>query len=68
MTELFAVVYLTFNISYYFCAPYGQKLIYSILDWERDTLLAVTYAALTLFVLIPLFDLLHYGIFRWAAD
>lgn len=62
--ELFAMAYLIFNISYYYIEPYGSKLIYYILDWGRNPGLAVAYSLGTLLVLIPLFALVHYGLFR----
>lgn len=63
-TEAFAMIYLTFNICHYYIAPDGSKLIYSILDWARDPVEAVAYSLGTLFVLIPLFAFVHYGLFR----
>lgn len=64
MTELFALVYLTFNILYYILAPQGAKLIYSILDWGQHFDTALTYTLVTLLVLIPLFALVHFAAFR----
>lgn len=58
------MIYLTFNICHYYIAPDGSKLIYSILDWARDPVEAVAYSLGTLFVLIPLFAFVHYGLFR----
>lgn len=58
-------MYLVFNISYYYLASTGDKLIYIILDWGRDPWEAVGYSVLTLFFLIPAFAVLHYGLFRW---
>ena len=62
--ETVGTLYVIFNITYYCLAPPGEKLIYDILDWGRRPWKAVGYAALTLFVLIPLFTALHYGIYR----
>ncbi|CAM9518824.1 unnamed protein product [Laminaria digitata] len=62
--ELFAMAYLIFNISYYYIEPSGSKLIYYILDWGRNPGVAVAYSLGTLLVLIPLFALVHYGLFR----
>lgn len=64
MTELFSLVYVIFNIAYYFSAPRGEKIIYYILDWGRKPGLACAYTLVTLLVLVPLFDLVHYGLFR----
>ena len=63
-TEVFAIAYLAFNISYYFIEPRGSKLIYSILDWGRSPGIAVAYSLATLLALIPLFASAHYGLFR----
>jgi len=57
-------MYLVFNITYYYTAPLGEKLIYYILDWGRDPWEAVAYSVLTVFVLVPLFGTFHYGVFR----
>lgn len=64
MTEVFALAYLTFNISYYYIEPTGSKLIYYILDWGRRPGVAVAYTLATLLVLIPFFAFVHYGLFR----
>lgn len=62
--EAVGTIYVIFNITYYCLAPLGEKLIYYILDWGRKPLVAVAYSALTLFVLVPVFTALHYGIYR----
>ncbi|CAN0074964.1 unnamed protein product [Scytosiphon promiscuus] len=63
-TEVFATTYLVFNISYYYLASAGDKLIYIILDWGQRPWEAVGYSMLTLFLLIPVFAVLHYCLFR----
>ncbi|CAM9103900.1 unnamed protein product [Pylaiella littoralis] len=59
-----ALAYLAFNVSHYYTAAQGDKVIYYILDWGRDPWGAVAYTALVFFILIPLFGAFHYGIFR----
>ncbi|CAM9972969.1 unnamed protein product [Ascophyllum nodosum] len=65
ISMLFATMYLLFDFIWYMEAPTGQKVIYIILDWERNLDEALLYSFGTLLVLIPIFTLVHYGIFRY---
>lgn len=64
ITEVFAVIYLAFNITWYYTAAKGTKVIYSILNWGHAPAKATIYAVVVLLVLIPLIDCFHFGVFR----
>lgn len=62
--EAYGLVYLTFDIIWFYCAPSGKGVIYVILDWDDAPLTAVAYSLVVMLILLPLFVALHYGIFR----
>lgn len=66
-SELFGALYITFNIIFYFTAPEEDRLLYSILDWEEEPVGAIIYTVIILGVLIPIFAVIHLGVFRWAG-
>lgn len=65
IVEIFGLIYVGFDIIYFYSAPRGDKIIYVILDWGRNTTEALLYCFGTILVLIPLFTLVHYGLFRY---
>ncbi|CAM9823947.1 unnamed protein product [Ectocarpus sp. 12 AP-2014] len=62
--QAFGVIYILFNVGWYYLAPDDDRLIYIILDWENNTLVACIYAFVAILVGAPLFGLVHLGIFR----
>ncbi|CAN0496371.1 unnamed protein product, partial [Ectocarpus sp. 8 AP-2014] len=62
--QAFGVIYLFFNLGWYYLAPDDDRLIYIILDWEDNTLGACVYAFGAILVGAPLFGLVHLGLFR----
>ncbi|CBJ25727.1 conserved unknown protein [Ectocarpus siliculosus] len=62
--QAFGVIYLFFNVGWYYLAPDDDRLIYIILDWEDNTLGACIYAFGAILVGAPLFGLVHLGLFR----
>lgn len=62
--QAFGVIYLVFSIGWYYIAPKEDRLLYSVLDWGNETLVACIYAVLCMLVLAPLFALLHFGVYR----
>lgn len=65
--EIFGVAYLLFDILWDVFTPGSKGVIYAILDWDNAPVLAVLYAAVALVILVPLFVLLHHGLFRCGA-
>lgn len=65
IAEIFGLLYVGFDVVYFYEAPRGDKIIYVILDWGRNTLEALLYCLGTILVLIPFFALVHYGLFRY---
>lgn len=63
-TEVFAVVYVCFNIAWFFFGPAEERVIYPILDWGNNPVEAIIVVLVACFVLEPLCALLHYGVFR----
>ncbi|CAM9405185.1 unnamed protein product [Choristocarpus tenellus] len=63
---LFASIYISFNVGYYYLASDedGDNVIYSILDWGETPIEATIYTVVITFVLIPLFQGLHHGVYR----
>ncbi|CAM9405259.1 unnamed protein product [Choristocarpus tenellus] len=63
---LFALIYVSFNVAYYYLASDedDENVIYSILDWDEDPTTATIYTVVIIFVLLPLFQGLHYGVYR----
>ncbi|CAM9397563.1 unnamed protein product [Ectocarpus fasciculatus] len=64
--QVYGVIYICFNVGWYYLAPNDDRLIYIILDWEDNTLGACIYAFGAIFVGAPLFGLVHFGLFRQA--
>jgi len=64
ITQVYGVVYILFNIGWYYLAPEKEKLLYDIMDWEKRTLVACIYGVVCIVILAPLFSLLHLHIYR----
>lgn len=64
IAELYSLVYLCFNIVWYYFGEPNGGVIYSILDWNNDPLTAALYILLVFFVMIPIFSFIHYMVFR----
>lgn len=62
--QVYGVIYLTFNIVWYYVAPREDRLIYAILDWENNPLMACIYGLGSILVLAPLFGVLHIRVYR----
>lgn len=62
--QVFGVIYIIFNVVWYYLAPNEDRLIYSILDWSNNTLVACIYGVVCILVLAPFFALLHFGVYR----
>lgn len=54
-SEYFGIVYLVFNLIWYYHGVPAERRVYPILDWEKDTGTAGLYVFLILFVMIPTF-------------
>lgn len=64
ITQVYGVVYVLFNIAWYYLAPEKEKLLYDIMDWEKQTLVACIYGFVCIVILAPLFSFLHLHIYR----
>lgn len=64
ITQAYGVVYILFNIGWYYLAPEEEKLLYDIMDWENRPLVAFIYAVVCILILAPLFSFLHLHIYR----
>lgn len=62
--ELYGVIYVAFNIIFYYSSSEDDRVIYDILDWGEGTATAIAYTVGILGVLLPLFAFLHLGVFR----
>lgn len=65
-TFSYGVAYIIFNVVWFLNSPENSRVIYNILDWGDDLGAAIIAAALILFALVPIFGLVHYGVFRCA--
>lgn len=63
-TEYYAVVYLIFNLIWYYEGPLESRVLYTILDWEDDGGMATLFIFLIFFILVPIFSTMHYGVYR----
>lgn len=63
-SEIYGLIYVAFNVSFFYLGPEDEKVIYDILDWGEDPGTAATFAIVILLVLVPLFGFVHYGVFR----
>lgn len=63
-TEMFGVVYVVFNVIFFYTGPTDEKVIYDILDWGGDPGKASAFVVVILVVLVPLFGLAHFGVFK----
>ena len=62
--QVYGVIYLLFNVGWYYLAPKEDRQIYVILDWENKPLVACIYGLGLLFIGAPLFAVLHCGVYR----
>lgn len=62
--QVYGAIYIAFNVGWYYLAPREDRLIYAILDWDENPLVACIYALGCVLVLGPLFGVLHYGVYR----
>lgn len=65
--QVYGVMYLAFNVGWYYLAPREDRLIYEILDWENKPLAACIYGLGCILVLGPLFGALHFGVYRCSS-
>eukprot|EP00752_Nemacystus_decipiens_P006381 g5753.t1 len=63
-TQIYGVVYVTFNLLWFCYAPEKDRLLYDVMDWKRKTLVACVYGIVCILILAPLFSLLHLYIYR----
>lgn len=61
---IYGVTYIVFNILWYVGASGDDRVIYKTMDWGEDIGEASLFAVIVVFVLVPLFGLVHYGVFR----
>lgn len=55
--------YVLFNILWYY-EGWKENLLYEVLDWENKPLVACIYSIGSVFILIPLFSLVHLFVYR----
>lgn len=62
---IYSVAYIAFNIAFFFLeTDEEERVIYGILDWGENAGKAALIALGIIVVLVPVFGLLHYGVFR----
>lgn len=62
----FFVVYLFFNLAYYYEAAEVDRVTFEVFDWEEDPDRACLWLFLILAFLIPLFSGAHYFVYRYG--
>lgn len=62
----YGATYILFNILWYVNAPKKERVIYTTMDWG-DLGQAILFAAIIIFVLVPVAGLIHYGVYRYAS-
>lgn len=61
---LYTVTYSTCNIAWFLLGPKSKKVIYTAIDWDSGIEKAITLVVGTVFVMVPVGSLIHYGVYR----
>ncbi|CAM9541729.1 unnamed protein product [Laminaria digitata] len=61
---LYTVTYSTCNIAWFLLGPKSEKVIYTAIDWDNGIEKAITLVVGTVFVMVPVGSLIHYGVYR----
>lgn len=65
--EYFFIIYIFFNLAYYYETEGDGRLTWEVFDWEDAPGTAVLYILFILVVLVPAASMLHYSVFRYGA-
>lgn len=60
----YGATYITWNILWFLVGTESEKVIYSTIDWGENLEGAILFAVVIIFVLIPVYGLIHYGVYR----
>lgn len=63
-TFAYGATYIAWNIVWFLVGTESEKVIYSPMDWGEDLGGAILFAVVILFVLVPVYGLIHYGVYR----
>lgn len=62
-SEVYGLLYVAFNVSFFCLAPQDQRVLYSILDWGKNAGAAAGTSIFLMVVFVPVSSLLFYAIF-----
>ena len=61
------VVYIFFNVGYYYNTTGGDRLTYEVFDWAVDPGKGCLWVFLILAFFVPGFSSFHYFVYRWEG-